>query len=102
MSGPCAWTAIEHKDEPGVWGVYEACEGGNLIVVVEHRLGGKPDPDNKRLAKLIAAAPEMFEALERAAPMVESWADGKSKGHPDHKVAAECRSVIAKAKRGGP
>lgn len=53
-------------------------------------------------ATLIAAAPDMLEALERTLTLAERWADGVGSSHPDHDVIAEARAVIAKAKGVAP
>ncbi len=53
-------------------------------------------------ARLIAAAPELLEALERTLGLAEKWADGVGRSHPDHDVIAEARAAIAKATGGEP
>jgi hypothetical protein len=47
--------------------------------------------------RLIAAAPELLEALSLVLPLAEAWADGKGRSHPDHEVVADARAAIAKA-----
>lgn len=86
---------------PGPWrvapddtsfGGYVAISGGDHFglaeVVVE--LGGKPYPDGEANAKLIAAAPEMLEALRALVDDVESkWGDPHTLRH--------ARATLAKA-----
>lgn len=48
-------------------------------------------------AKLIAAAPELAEALENTLYLAQKWADGVGRSHPDHEVIVEAVAALKKA-----
>jgi hypothetical protein len=83
------------KHTPGPWthGVHDETliVGGGRVVA---EVWGYAPTDHERMevdARLIAAAPEMLEALQRALPEI-AVAFG-----PESEVVAECRAAIAKA-----
>jgi hypothetical protein len=48
-------------------------------------------------ARLIAAAPDLLEALADVIEMAEAWARGKHQSHPDNERCEAARAAIAKA-----
>ena len=46
---------------------------------------------------LIAAAPELYDALADIIEMAEAWADGKHSSHPDNGRCKMARAALAKA-----
>ena len=60
---PGPWIAFENRPSTSGWTVYESEDGGDEIVTVARCLGEHADPTNEHNAKLIAAAPELAEAL---------------------------------------
>jgi hypothetical protein len=58
---PGPWRAQLHEDFEGQWGVVSTCEIEWLIAEAAPHIDGDPDEAN---ARLIAAAPELLEALQ--------------------------------------
>jgi hypothetical protein len=90
--------AVVSKPTPGPWSIEDAfdiiaADGYNLVSVADASIdeGGRPSED-KANARLIAAAPEMLEALE----FVETMLILKDAKAPD--TLKVVRAAIAKAK----
>jgi hypothetical protein len=89
------------KFTPGPWTAKEwCCHAATTVlsgdtVVAECSGHGRPSADSIADAKLIAAAPEMYEALKDAILLIESY---KTARHSD--ILVNARIAIAKADGG--
>lgn len=78
-----------NKHTPGPWNV--ACESGEWFATLQDY---SPIPCTIENARLIAAAPDLLEALKRLAGMAETFSGELHKDHPD---VVDARAAIAKA-----
>lgn len=77
-----------------VFWIAESRIAGHVLAVVEQI---PQDPATAEAnASLIAAAPEMYEALRWVLPLAESYL-AKAPGHPDNAKLESARAAIAKA-----
>ena len=60
---PGPWFVIEHKNADCVWTVQDKECGGGHAIALRYMIGPRDDEDVAN-ARLIAAAPEMLEALK--------------------------------------
>ena len=58
---------------------------------------GLIDAETDANARLIAAAPDMLDALHCALADLEGLAESLDEDHPAHQSIAECRAAISKA-----
>ena len=92
------------KHTPGPWKaigceVYEDLTGGDFICEIDRRTLDRPDTENVANARLIAAAPELLEALRA---LDAHFASSKEVNHgyacrADGEMHSLVRAAIAKA-----
>lgn len=101
-------SAVQPTHTPGPWHVGQFDEQlfvsdstRNFDVCIIQPQHANPSSDARANARLIAAAPDLLEALEALVPHVLHYA-AMNNAHPSaHKDAASARAAIAKAKGEG-
>lgn len=80
---PGPWLKIQ--DHNGTWGIYPDAPSGKFLVTT----------DTEANACLIAAAPELLEALEA---MIRYGEDGPAKGETGYDIELKAKAAIRKAR----
>ena len=88
------------KHTPGPWTVetgsfYVSIRAPSRMVGDTRVIGGKPDDENLANARLIAAAPDLLEALGDAAAMLEVYATGKTNSATHGQAVSAIRDALA-------
>lgn len=96
---PGPWIAEARQHGLAIWADYENAPG-EYIAIINGYEGSKEDRERNRAnANLIAAAPELLEALEIFVSSITPWAGTKSIPIEDiDKADRLARAAIAKAK----
>jgi hypothetical protein len=98
---PGPWTITRYEDEPETYVYFQAPDWLNFARAAIRRVDDAEDsPTGIANARLIAAAPDMLEALESAADELERIADIHGYGRAS--ILRAARAAIAKATGGQP
>jgi hypothetical protein len=97
----------ETKWTPGPWSIVPAGEDEwgevnvfDRVLVAAHRhvsVEGRTDVEANANARLIAAAPDLYAALEGALVLAEKWAD-YAEGGPKTRAIIRARAALARAR----
>jgi len=91
------------KFTPGPWSLRPVSDPTQKVILIQSQdnvIARLLDdgPEDRANAVLLLLAPQMYATLERAAPLLESYARITGYGNPGD-VAQICRDILAKAVR---
>ena len=98
MFTPGPWWLREGKTPSGEFGYIEGADHNRVVAdLPDYKLPGGPDDCDEANGRLIAAAPELYDACSALLAQFEQRGITTDQAHPDRVAVERARAALAKA-----